>query len=208
MASRPQCLGEEIGNAVTHGVGALFGIAALVLLMIKSDSTIEYVACAIFSLSIILLYTMSCLYHSFKNDTKVKRIFRIFDHLSIFLLIGGTYAPVLLLGCNNTKGLIIFTIQWTLIAIGTVLRFILKGKKMMVVHTVISVIVGWIGLLIMPDIYSVSIPFFYLILGGGIAYTLGLFFFCYHFKYSHFIWHFFVIFGTVLHFIAIYLYLL
>lgn len=205
--SRTQSLGEEIGNAITHGVGGLFGIAATVMMLLKSDTTIEYVASSIFGVCMIILYTMSCLYHAFKHDTKVKQLFRIFDHLSIFLLIGGTYAPVLLIGFLDPIGISIFAFQWIMIAIGVCVKLFIKPKRA-ILHTIICVLIGWSGLVITPQIYQMSVPLFWFILAGGLAYTIGIAFFASRFKYSHFVWHFFVLFGTILHFVGIYLYLL
>lgn len=204
---RCQTLGEEIGNAVTHGVGALAAIIAGIFLYLKCDSAIDYVGVSIFVFCMVMLYLMSCLYHAFKNGTKVKRVFRIFDHLSIFLLIGGTYAPILLSGLHNTVAYIFFACQWTLIAIGIVAKVLIKTKTTLL-HTILCVLLGWSGLIILPFVYQLSAVFFWLILAGGIAYMIGIIFYSVKFKYAHFVWHFFVIFGTIFHFIAIYLYVL
>ena len=180
---RLQTLGEEIGNSITHGVMALFAICAAVLMYLKCNTTREYIGVTIFSVCMLLLYTMSCLYHSFKNGSKVKRVFRIFDHLSIFLLIGGTYAPVLLVTIYDINQVIAIT-------------------------TILCCLLGWSGLVLLPILYNYNIIFFYYILAGGITYMLGIIFYALTFKYAHFVWHFFCIGGTILHFVAIYLYVL
>ena len=92
--NRKQSLGEELANAISHGIGALLSIVGMVLMIIKADSIKVTIGVLIFGISAILLYTMSSLYHAFKKDTTVKRVFRRFDHLSIYLLIGGTYMPI------------------------------------------------------------------------------------------------------------------
>lgn len=204
---RYQTLGEEIGNAITHGVGSLLAVFALVIMYIKCDSTRDYISITIYGFCMIMLYTMSCLYHSFKNGSKVKYVFRIFDHLSIFLLIGGTYAPVLLIGLNNSVGLTFFIIQWTIILLAVVGKIFIKFKTTLI-HTILCCLLGWSGIFILPFVYQIDVVFFWLILAGGIGYMAGIFFYAAKFKYAHFVWHFFVILGTVLQFIAIYLYLL
>ena len=205
---RPQTLGEEIGNSITHGVMALFAIVSLVLLLLKSTNVREYVGAIIYSFCMFMLYIMSCLYHSFKNGSTVKKVFRVFDHTSIFLLIGGTYAPILLVTIHELNPLlanIFFGIQWGLIVIGIVCKTLIK-QKTTILHTIVCAILGWSGLLLIPLLYKYNITFFYLILGGGLAYTIGIIFFASRFKYAHFVWHFFCIAGTLLHFIGIYLY--
>ncbi len=204
---RLQSLGEEIGNSITHGVGAIFAIVATILMLIKADDTREYIGVSIYGACMFILYLMSCLYHSFKNGTKVKKVFRIFDHLSIFLLIGGTYAPVLLCALRNNIGMTFFIIQWTLILFGIIGKLFIKFKTTLV-HTILCCLLGWSGIVILPLIYKINVSFFWYILSGGIAYMLGIIFYASKFKYAHFIWHFFVILGTVLQFIAIYMYLL
>ncbi|MFA7376909.1 MAG: hemolysin III family protein, partial [Acholeplasmataceae bacterium] len=102
--SKVQSLGEEIANAISHGIGALFGIAALVLMLIKSNDGYDIFGSLVFGISMILLYTMSCLYHAFKKDTLVKRIFKRFDHISIYVLIGGTFAPLFIIAIDKPLG--------------------------------------------------------------------------------------------------------
>lgn len=204
---RKQSLGEEIGNAITHGVGAILAIIGTVFMLLKADSVSDYVGVSIFGLCMLLLYSMSSLYHAFRKGSKVKRVFRVFDHLSIFLLIGGTYAPILLSGLHNTIGYIFFGIQWGIIAIGIVCKVLIKTKTT-ILHTIICCLLGWSGIIILPYVYQISPTFFYLVLGGGLSYMAGIFFYAFNFKYSHFVWHFFVLFGTFFHFFAIYYFIL
>lgn len=207
---RNQTLGEEIGNSVTHGVMALFAIIATIFMYLKCETVREYVGVSIYGFCMLMLYLMSCLYHSFKNGSTVKKVFRIFDHTSIFLLIGGTYAPILLVAVHEVNPLIaniFFGVQWAIIGLGIIGKVLIK-QKTTILHTIICVILGWSGILILPIVYNYNTTFFYLILAGGIAYMLGIIFFASTFKYAHFIWHFFCIFGTILHFVAIYLYVL
>lgn len=204
---RDQTLGEEIGNAITHGCGFIFAVVAMILMLIKCDTALAYVGALIFSFGLLSLYIMSCLYHSFKNGSRVKKIFRFFDHSSIYLLIGGTYAPILLIFVGGTLGYTFFAIQWALI-IFSIVQKVVKPIKNCVYTVTISLVIGWSGLVVLPQIMSASMPLFWTILGGGISYSLGIIFFVSRFKYSHFIWHFFVLFGTIIHFIGIYAYVL
>ncbi len=204
---RPQFLGEEIGNAITHGIGFIMGVIGTIFLLIKSDTAAEYVGSAIFGFGMMMLYIMSCFYHAFKNGSTVKNVFKRFDHLSIYLLIGGTFAPILLCAASQPKGLIFFIIQWCIIAFGVVLKSI-NTKKYHVLHVVLYLLLGWSGLIFMPDLMALSTNLFMLILLGGIIYSLGVAFYAAQFKYAHFIWHFFCIAGTMVHFFAIYTYLL
>lgn len=214
---RPQTIGEEIGNAVTHGVMALFGIAALVLLILKANTGVELFAAIIYGVSIIVLYLMSCLYHSL-SFTGARGVFKRFDHISIFLLIGGTFAPpLLLLGALQTPvfglswltwGLLLFIIQWIFIIAGIVFKSIWV-HKFQAFHFVIYLILGWSAVTFIVPLYQFSIPAFWYVLGGGIAYSLGTVFYALSskVKFFHFVWHFFVAAGTLIQFVAIYLYI-
>lgn len=215
---RPQTVGEEIANAVSHGIIALFGIFALVMLIVKSYNAISLFAGIIYGISIILLHLMSCLYHSL-SFTKAKGVFKRFDHISIFLLIGGTFAPPLLLlpalttpflGASwlLSTGWMLFIIQWFFILVGVVFKSIWV-HKFQAFHYVIYLALGWSALVFIPALYSYSVPAFWLILAGGLSYTIGTIFYALSskVKYFHFVWHIFVASGAIIHFIAIILYL-
>ena len=204
---RWQTLGEEIANAVSHGVGALLAIAGLVLMILKAKTAEAVVGVTLFGVTAIMLYTMSCLYHSFKKDTIVKRVFRRFDHLSIYLLIGGTYLPIFLIIFKHPIDVIFICIQWSVITLGVILKSV-NFKKYKALHIVLYLILGWSGVAVFQPLWAASKEAFFWILGGGVAYTLGVVFYALKWKYSHFVWHLFVIAGTTLHFFAIYLHLL
>lgn len=203
----PQTLGEEIGNTITHGLAVVLCIVALVLMLIKADRPIEYVSAAIFGSSMIMLYLMSSLFHGFKNGSLTKNIFQRFDHLSIYLLIGGTFAPMLLCVLEWPKGLIFFIVQWCLIAVGVVLKAI-NTQKHHLIHIFLYLAIGWSALFFMNELIAHSPMLFALILIGGLIYSGGLLFYAARWKFAHFVWHFFCIAGTLLHFIAIYFYVL
>lgn len=212
-----QTLGEEIANSVSHGVMAIFGIVATILLLIKSKNPTEVIASLIFGFGIVMLYTMSTIYHALSNKT-AKSVFRRFDHLSIYVLIGGTFAPPLLLleglrkplfGIEGflSTGLTLFIIQWILIIVGVVFKSIWV-KKFMKLHVFLFLLMGWSALSFMGILLATSVQAFWLILFGGVAYTIGVIFFALpKYKYFHFIWHIFTAIGTILQFIAIYAYL-
>ena len=198
---------EEVGNAVTHGIGALLGIAGLVLLLIHSDTGIRLAASLIYGICFILMFLMSCLYHSFRWGTRVKRLWRRFDYISIYLLIGGTFTPLWLLFRGGTAGIVLCAVQWLLILTGIALIGVFGPEKARKIHMTLYVVLGWCGLIFMPQMLRSSLSLFWFILSGGILYTLGIIPFAARKKGAHFIWHFFVLFGALAHWLGIYLYL-
>ncbi len=212
--SKRQTLGEEIANSVSHGVMALFGIVALVLLLLKSNTGYEIMASIFFGVGIINLYTMSTLYHALSHET-AKGVFRRFDHLSIYILIGASFVPPLLLLPDLQEpflgqiglGLFMFIVQWILIVIGIVFKSIWI-KKLNWLHSTIFLAMGWSGLIFIRQLFEWRVESFWLVLSGGIAYSIGVAFYAFpKVKYFHFIWHLFVALGTILQFIAYYVFL-
>lgn len=197
---------EEVGNAITHGVGALLALAGFVLLLLKSDTGMKVMASCFYGISLFILMLMSCLYHSFKSGSKVKRIWRRFDYASIYLLIGGTFAPLYLVYWGNTLGIILFCIQWSLIVFGIIMLAIFGPGKWKWIHFTLYFTIGWSGLIMLPDFFHNNIPLLFMILIGGIVYTVGMVPFARDKKYDHFIWHFFVLIGALLHWFGIYLF--
>jgi hemolysin III len=209
-----QTLGEEIANAVSHGLMAIFGIVALILLLVKAETNIQRISGIIFGLGIINLYTMSTLYHALFHP-KAKSLFQRFDHLSIYILIGGTFAPALLLlpalqepflG-NLGLGPLLFTVQWSLILIGVIFKSIWI-KRFAKLHLFIYLAMGWSALIFVNQLLAYQAGAFWFVLLGGVAYSIGVIFYVFpKIKYFHFIWHIFTSLGTILQFIAIYGYL-
>jgi len=199
--------GEEIINSITHGIGALLSIAALVVLIMvagKHGDIWYLVSFSIYGCTLILLYLSSTLYHSFSNP-KIKNLFARFDHVSIFLLIAGTYTPILLTSIRGVWGWTLFAIIWTVALVGAVIRsiYLHRFRKLMVA---IYLIMGWMFVLAGKQIYlnlpTISLTFLVL---GGITYSVGVVFYMWrNLRYSHGIWHLFVLAGSVLHFFAIY----
>ncbi len=201
-------LGELIANAISHGLGAIFAIIGLVLLIIKSDTTSEILSSIAFGVAMTVLYLSSTLFHSFPE--KMKRVYSVFqrlDHSSIFVLISGTYTPFLVLLVGTKEAYILLIILWTITIIGIVLKSIWIDK-FKYIHLGIYLIMGWSILLIINEVYYEVGDVFLFLLLGGISYTVGVAFYVAKFKYNHFVWHLFVLGGTVFHFIAVYGYIL
>ncbi|MDD6795133.1 MAG: hemolysin III family protein [Clostridiaceae bacterium] len=195
---------EEVGNAITHGVGALLAIAGFVLLLLKSDTGMKVLASCFYGISLFFLMLMSCLYHSFKSGLTVKRLWRRFDYSSIYLLIGGTFAPLYLVYWGNALGITIFCVDWALIILGITIMGIFGPGKMPWIHFTLYFTIGWSGVVLLPDLFKNNMLLLYSILIGGIVYTIGMIPFAKDKKYNHFIWHFFVLVGAIIHWIGIY----
>jgi hemolysin III len=195
---------EEVGNSITHGVGALIGVLGLVMLLLNSNTGLKLSASLVYGISIIAMMLVSCLYHAFKCDTTVKRVFRRFDYIGIYLLIGGTFAPIYLIYYGNTFGIILFIIQWILIIIGITFIAIFGPGRVKKLNFILYFAIGWSGLMFIPDFIKNNINLLYFILLGGLVYTLGMIpFSMKNSKCSHFIWHFCVIFGALIQYLGI-----
>ena len=207
--------GEELFNAVSHivgaGLGMLFCIASF-LVASRDPSVNKYVAAGIYSFTVIALYTMSALYHFLPQGT-AKRIFRIFDHCSIFLLIAGCYTPFCLVAFwSPPVGKIIFAVEWGLALLGITFNAInMEWKAVKVISHISYVVMGWMIVFILPIFLdSVSLACFLWLLAGGVFYTVGIVFYALGRKksYMHCIWHVFVLLGSVFQFVSIILLLL
>lgn len=203
-------LGEELISSISHGVGALLSIAALVLCIVsaaKSGSAIAVVASCIYGTSLIILYLMSCLYHALAPN-KAKKVFRVFDHCSIFLLIAGSYTPLLLITIGGTKGIIMMFIMWIATIIGIVLNSI-NLEKYDKASFVLYLVMGWMVVFSFKELLTnLPTPGFILLLIGGIIYTIGAVIYAIgdKIKYMHSVWHFFVLGGSIFQFFTILLY--
>ncbi len=204
---RLQSLGEELVNAISHGLGALLGIAGLVLLVYRAvvyGETINVVSVTIFGISMILLYLVSCLYHALPQS-KGKRVFQVLDHCSIFILIVGSYAPICLVTVGGKLGVTVFAVNAACGLLGILLNAISfhRWKRL---SQVLYIVMGWMGVMIFPTILrNMSHLGFALLLLGGISYTVGVIFYRRkEKKYWHGIWHLFVLLGTVLQFFTVY----
>lgn len=205
-------LGEEITNAILHGIGALLAIAALVLCVVFSaihHNPYAVVSSCLYGSTLIILYTMSCLYHSLKVNN-AKRVFRIIDHCSIFLLIAGTYTPLTLVALNGPIGWTLFGIIWGVSILGIILNAI-DLNKYKVISMILYIMMGWAIIFTFPKLLKViDMAGIYLLVAGGIVYTIGAIFYGVgkKIKYMHSVFHFFVLAGSILHFFAILLYVI
>jgi len=205
-------LSEELISAISHGIGALLGVAGLVLCIVISaihGSSIAVIASCIYGVTLILLYTMSTLYHSLKVNN-AKRVFRIIDHCSIYLLIAGSYTPYTLITLKGVWGWTIFGIIWGSAILGIILNSI-DIKKYKKISMVLYILMGWMVLFaIKPLINSLAKPGLILLVIGGILYTVGAIFYGIgrKKKYMHSVFHIFVLAGSIFQFFSIYLYVL
>ncbi|MGM9969633.1 MAG: hemolysin III family protein [Anaeroplasma sp.] len=199
---------EEIGNSITHGVGSILAVIALILLLLKSDTPLKVLASLVYGLCMFIMMLMSCLYHAFKYGSKVKFIWRRFDYSSIYLLIGGTFAPIYLIYWGNTLGIVLFIIQWVLIITGITFVCIFGPGRLRLLHYTMYFAIGWSGICFIPDFINNNLPLLWSILFGGVIYTLGMIPFAKkNCKSAHFIWHFFVLLGCAVQFIGIFLFI-
>lgn len=204
-------IGEEIANAVIHGIGALLSIAALVLLIVFSAINKQpwsIMSSIIYGSSLIILYLSSTLYHSFQNQ-KVKDLFEIFDHCAIYILIAGTYTPFTLITLKDKSGWILFSIVWALAAVGIVFK-IFFVKKFRILSTFLYIAMGWLVVFAMEPLVANLDPWgiFWLVV-GGVLYTLGTIFYIWRkIPYHHALWHLIVLAGSICHFFSVFFYVI
>jgi len=205
--------GEEIFNWVSHTVGGGLGIAALVLMIVfaatGAGSAIDIVGVSIFGATLIILYTISTLYHALTNE-KAKKVFKVLDHCSIYVLIAGTFTPICfsLIDTVGYKMIILVCAVWAAAILGVVL-YACFPKKFKALHIALYVVMGWSIMFLAKDFIAGlkminAMSTLYFLLAGGIAYTVGVIF--YAFKkvpYFHSIFHLFVLGGSVCHFFAV-----
>jgi hemolysin III len=205
-----QSMGEEIANAISHGAGALLAIAGAVVLIISTalhGRAIDIISAAIYGGSLILLYLASTLYHSL-TPYIAKRLFQIFDHCAIFILILGSYAPLSLSLLGGAAGWVLFGWNILLTVIGLVLNSI-SVKRFQTVSMVLYLLMGWSAAAALKALPTLPQAAWILLISGGLAYSFGIIFFALKKpRFTHFIWHLFVLAGSVLHYFLILLYVL
>lgn len=202
-------LGEEIFSSVTHGIGALMGVAMLVLLTVfatKAHNVYGVVSGAVYGATLIILFTMSTLYHAI-SAKRAKKVFRVLDHCSIYLLIAGTYTPIALCTLRQHGGWVLFGIVWGITILGIVLNAI-NMEKFKFISLISYIALGWAVVAMWGTLRAALAPGgIALLLAGGIVYMLGVIFYCLkNVAYMHSIWHIFVLAGSILHFFAVLLY--
>ena len=208
--ARHQTLGEEVANSLSHGLGLLLAIAGLPVLIVRADHTgsvYALVGAAIFGGNAILLYLASTLYHAIPHQ-RIKAILRALDHAAIYLLIAGTYTPITLGVLRGGWGWTLFGLIWSLALAGMLFKA-MGGLRFPRLSTVLYLAMGWVGVIaIRPLWLHMGVGGLVWLAAGGLAYTLGVVFFVLDEKvrYSHFIWHLFVLAGTTCHFFAVLFY--
>lgn len=201
---------EEQLNTWSHGIGIIFGIIALVLLIINVDASEPWAlfSVSIYGVCIIVLFSASTLYHAV-TDKKLKHQFRILDHISIYLLIAGTYTPVSLISLNQSLGWELFWIVWGIALFGVILKCFFTGK-FEIFSTLLYLVMGWLVVLDFSNLKIIieSDGVFWLF-AGGLAYTVGIIFYgVKQIPYNHVIWHLFVLAGAICHFLMVFLYVI
>jgi hemolysin III len=209
--AKPYPWPEEIANSLSHGAGVLFGIFALVLLVLKSvqmDDTLRVVAFTVYGASVIVLFMASTLYHAIPMP-RAKQVLKLVDHCAIYLLIAGSYTPFLLLTLGDTFGAVLMVVIWSLAVAGIVFKvFFLHRFHNFSLALYLGM--GWLAVLasyqLLANLPRTGIA---LLLGGGILYSLGTIFYkSERIPFNHAIWHMFVLVGCVCHFLALYFYVL
>ena len=206
-AKRPYTIAEEICHCSIHGLGIILSIAGLVILAAFSSvygNAWTIVSTVLFGVSMIIMYTASTLYHAVPN-LQAKKYLKKFDHIAIYYLIAGTYTPFLLVNLRGKLGWIVFGIIWGLAVLGTILKLLLSGNGTKLWSLGLYLLMGWLIIFVSKALYNHlnTLGLTFLIL-GGLFYTFGIIFYVWKSrKYTHAIWHFMVLVGTIMHFFAV-----
>lgn len=204
-------LGEEIANSITHGVGAGLSIAALVLLIVKSvmdGGGILLLSGLFFGISLLIEYLMSTMYHALAHEG-AKRVFKVLDHSGIYLLIAGTYTPYCLITLMPFGGFWLFLVVWILAVLGIAFEAFWTFRPRWI-SAILYIIMGWCIIAYIPTLFANLAPAgFWLLLSGGFCYTLGaVFYILKKIKFMHSIFHIFVLAGSILQFLSVYLFVI
>ncbi|MDY0329974.1 MAG: hemolysin III family protein [Thiomonas sp.] len=207
VALRPQSLGEEIANSISHGLGLLLSVAALPVLIVHAvehQPVASVVGASVFGVSAVLLYLASTLYHALPQP-RLKAVLQRLDHAAIYLLIAGTYTPFTLGVLRGGWGWTLFGLVWGLAAMGLLLKAF-AGVRFPRLSTALYLGMGWVVLIAIEPLAERIAPMgLFWLVAGGVSYTLGVVFFVFdaRWRYAHFVWHLFVLAGTVCHFFAV-----
>jgi hemolysin III len=205
-----QSLGEEIANSITHGIGAALAVAGLVVLVVYAalyGDAWRIVSFSVYGATLIVLYLISTLYHSFTGP-RVKKLFQVLDHCSIYLLIAGTYTPITLTVLRGPWGWTLFGLIWGLAITGIVLKVFLIGR-LKALSVVLYIAMGWLVVIaVKPLIAAVDHGMIVWLVIGGVSYTSGvIFYLAKRLPYHHAVWHLFVLGGSISHYFGILFYL-
>lgn len=203
-------MGEEISNAVSHGFGAILSAAALVLMLVRARGALAVTAAALFGSVMILLYTMSCLYHALPPSLSGKRVLRVLDHCNVFLLVFGTYIPASLLGVCGVRGWVLFSVVAFLTLLGIVFT-VIDMERFQTAAVICQLLSGWSILIGASDLLNTAgVQGFIWMIAGGVMYTIGAILYGMGKRrmYFHSVFHVFCLLGTFCHFWAIYQFIL
>lgn len=203
-------MGEEISNAVSHGFGAILSAAALVLMLVRARGALAVTAAALFGSVMILLYTMSCLYHALPPSLSGKRVLRVLDHCNVFLLVFGTYIPASLLGVCGVRGWVLFSVVAFLTLLGIVFT-VIDMERFQTAAVICQLLSGWSILIGASDLLNTAgVQGFVWMIAGGVMYTIGAILYGMGKRrmYFHSVFHVFCLLGTFCHFWAIYQFIL
>jgi hemolysin III len=208
LISQPYSAPEERLNCISHGLGFLLAITGLVYLIADSNSTMAITVSAIYGSSLILMFLSSTIYHGVSSPV-LKFRFKIIDHSAIYLLIAGTYTPFLLLGLDSRLGIVATVVIWSIGLFGIAFKIIAQGAFPKI-SVATYLVMGWLALVLIYPLYqSLAEGAFWLLLAGGLCFSVGVFFYvAKKVKYTHAIWHLFVVAGCTCHYFSIYNYLL
>ena len=198
-------IGEEIANAVTHGLGFLLSVAGLVVIVTFAalrGTVWTVVSCSIYGATLVLLYLSSTLYHAIPGP-RTKRLFRVFDHSAIYLLIAGSYTPFILVRLRTPLGITLLSIVWAL-SIGGIVFKAFKVDGWGIVSTALYALIGWAAVFAVgPMVHALGWAGMRWIIAGGLFYTGGIVFYAIQRRYFHAVWHIFVLCGSITHYFAI-----
>ena len=198
--------GEEVSNAISHGVIALACLCLLPFSAVYSyiiGGVTRAIGVSIFVICLFLMFLISTIYHSMAYETQQKYVFRKLDHICIYLAIAGSYTPIALCVVKGWLGILILVLEWGAVIAGILLKSI-SEKSYPILSTTIYLVMGWTAVFFIPALWHhASLLFLALIVAGGVMYSAGVFFYSKHKKYFHFVWHLFINVASILHFIAI-----
>lgn len=201
-------LGEEITNAITHGIGAILGIVALILLLLKATTWVAVLSSCVYAFFTILLYVISCIYHALSPRLTGKKVLRVIDHCNVLLMLAGTYTPICLCLLTNPLNWIVFLIVWSITIVSVVFTAI-NLEKYAWMSIVSNLVLGWGSLLIIKTLIELcTLKGVIILILGGVAYSLGavLYLIGKKKKYMHSVFHVFVLIASIFHFLFIYWY--
>ncbi|NNC96369.1 MAG: hemolysin III family protein [Chitinophagales bacterium] len=197
---------RELANSISHGFGVIFGIIALPVAMalaVRTNSVEYTIGAAIYSTTFLMVFLTSTIYHSI-HEIKIKRIFQVLDHISIYFLIAGSYTPFVLLFLNTNPGWTLLIVIWCMVFFGSIWKVFYtdRWKK---VSTGLYLLMGWMIILVAEPFFANTPKIcLYWLTAGGLFYTVGVIFFVWkRFLHHHLIWHIFVLLGSISHYIAV-----